>query len=71
MCSLYSFVLLPPSPSCIRFPLQHIIDCPGLVHKLQHGPGLPKVSCPGLQVAEEAFGNAVVIVIDSGYQSTQ
>ena len=36
---------------------------PGLVRKLLHGPELPKVACPGLQVAEEAPDDAAVIVI--------
>ena len=63
MCSLCHFWLLPPRPCCIHFSLQYVICRPGLVHKLQPGLELPKVACPGLQVAEKAFGDAAVIVI--------
>ena len=63
MCSLYSSRLLPPRPCCIHFSLQYVICCHGLVRKLLPGPELPKVACPGLQIAEEALGDAAVIVI--------
>lgn len=61
MCSLCPFWLLQPRPSYIRFSLQNVICCPGLARKLLPGPELPTVSCPGLQIAEEAFGEATLL----------
>ena len=75
---LYTFGLLLPRTSRIRFLVWYIIycqvcpqtfprSCPQApaqpVHKLLHSPELTKIACLSLQVAEEAPDDSVVIAV--------